>query len=340
MRNKLVVFLMFAVFVSAVAVPLRKKADTDSGQSSAPAVQDSGQSESKQDKVPPPIAGHKIKVDKDISDWVGDAPAQDNMWAVDKGEYIWKDASGDDHGQGKYTYPTNAVYGHCADILEFRVTWDSQFVYMMIKCSRPGDWWAPYKVIGIHKDGSSEPFTTLLAQGSYETKIPEEGCLGNLRVAPELACQYVIGLSTTWKGFIWNAKGKLVAKRKGKEGDTPGFSVDDCNWSAIEVAVPISIIGSPAGQTWKFIVASGLEEFEHMRPITKEQSEWHGGGGEGDENTSGANPNVYDLIGAPRDLQEKDLAGYDQGGSGGDSSGFATITNSYVTVRFADKPAE
>ena len=125
MRNLLVFLLLTAFTSAAFAVPMRKQAEAEPAQDAAPAVQ--------QAKIPPPIAGHKIKVDKDISDWLGDAPAQDNMWAVSNGEYIWKDAIGDDFGPGKYTYPTNAVYGHCGDIMEFRVTWDSQFLYMMIK---------------------------------------------------------------------------------------------------------------------------------------------------------------------------------------------------------------
>jgi hypothetical protein len=211
---------------------------------------------------------------------------------------------------------------------------------MLIKCRKPGDYWAAYRLVGIHKENSSEPFTTLLAQGNPEDRDPESGCMGNIKVAPELACQYVIGLSSTWKVYVWNAKNKLIAKRVGKDDDTPGLRMDDENWSAVEVAIPLEIIGNPAGQTWKFVVGVGLQESDYLRSVEAEQSEWHGGGAVGDDKEPGASPNLYDLAGAPKALQDEDLASYRRGGTNSDSSGFAIIKNSYLTVKFADKPAE
>lgn len=339
-KRLLAVLLLGALITPSYAVPLKKKAvEGDAAPAAAKDDQSPAPSSSSSQKLIP-LAGHSIKIDKSLSDWKGDLPPQDDSWMVDQGEYIWRDAQGDDKGPGAYTYPTNAAFGNCADIREVRVTWDSKNVYIMIKCRRPGDWWAPYRLVGIHKENSAEPFTTLLAQGSPEDRNPEEGCLGNIKVAPELACQYVLGLSSTWKMYLWNAKNKLIGKRTGKEDDTPGLRMDDVNWSAVEVALPIEIIGNPAGQTWKFIIGTGSQENDYLRSVCADQSEWHGGGGDGDDKEPGACPSLFDLAGASKAAQEKDLAGYKRGGSNSDSSGFTTIRNSYITVKFADRPAE
>lgn len=354
MFQKKLTYLMLAVFITSItslyAVPLKKKASTEVSKPAAAATPAKAQlsAESKTTQAPPvntgkplvPLAGHTIKIDKSISDWVGDLPAQDDSSVVNQGEFIWRDAQGDDKGSGAYTYPSNAAFASSADIREVRVTWDAKNVYFMIKCRRPGDYWAAYRVIGIHKENSTEAFSTLLAQGNPEDMNPEEGCMGNLKVAPELACQYVIGLSSTWKVFVWNAKNRLIAKRIGKEDDTTGLKADDANWSAIEVAVPQEIIGNPAGQTWKIIVGVGLQESDYLRKVVQEQSEWVGGGGDGEDKNPGACPYVYDLAGASKELQEKDLNSYKRGGSASDSSGFAVIKNSFLTIKFADKPAE
>lgn len=335
MFKRMSVFLMLSlIFTSAYAVPIKKAA----------AVSQTGQNNAAQppdvQKVLAPITGHTIEIDKNIADWRGNLPARDDSWIVDQGEFIWRDAQGDDKGPGSYTYPTNAAFANAADIREVRITWDSKNLYILIKCMRPGDYWAAYRIVGIHKENSLEPSTTLLAQGNPEDRNPEEGCMGNIKVSQELACQYVIGLSSTWKVFVWNAKNKLIAKRIGKDDDTSGLRMDDASWAAVEVAIPLEIIGNPAGQTWKFIVGAGLQEGEYFRTVQGEQTEWHGGGGDGDDKEPGACPAIYDLAGAPRPAQEKDLASYRRGGSSGDSSGFAVIKNSCLTVKFADKPAE
>lgn len=351
--KKKVLYLMLAIIITSItyvqAVPLKKKASAAPEKAkAAPAAKKAEAQPVEAEKAPAAVpqkapvalAGHTIKIDKSISDWVGELPAQDDSWSVNGGEYIWRDSQADDKGPGTYSYPTNAAFTNSADIREVRITWDEKNMYFMIKCRRPGDYWAAYRVIGIHKENSSEPFTTLLAQGNPEDMNPEEGCMGNIKVAPELACQYVIGLSSTWKVYLWNAKNRLIARRSGKEDDTAGLKMDDANWSAVELSVPLEIIGNPAGQTWKFVIGVGCQESDYLRKVVSEQTEWLGGGGDGDDKSPGACPYLYDLAGSSRELQEKDLNSYKRGGSNDDSSGFATIKNSYITVKFADKPAE
>src|SRR3989338_7743170 len=88
-----------------------------------------------------PLIGHSIAVDKNLKDWVGTAPEEENSATINNGEYIWKDAKGDDTGNGHYTYPTHKALTKGGDLREFRVTWDDDNLYLMIKCDRPGDFW-------------------------------------------------------------------------------------------------------------------------------------------------------------------------------------------------------
>ncbi len=277
-----------------------------------------------------PVVGHSVAVDKKINDWVGSAPAEENAAAVDNGEYIWKDEIGDDKGNGNYTYPLNKALKKGADLKEFRVTYDKDNLYFLIRTDRPGDWWTGYRIIGIHKEGAADGMT-LLAQGDPDECNFDSGTFANLKLSPDLACQYAVAISSTYKGRIWDSKGKLIARKEAQPDDTPGFKIEDSNWNAVEVAIPWSLIGgNPAGQTWKFIVAAGQQDNDIARTVEEQASEWHGGGG----SANTANPNVYDLAGSDKATQEKELSSYDPETDQGDPKGFATISKSYLTVNF------
>jgi len=277
-----------------------------------------------------PVVGHSIAVDKKINDWVGSASTEENAAVVDNGEYIWKDEIGDDKGNGNYTYPLNKALKKGADLREFRVTYDKDNLYLLFKTDRPSDWWTGYRLVGIHKEAAADGMM-LLAQGDPDEYNFDSGTFANLKVSPDLACQYVVIISSTYKGRIWDAKGKLIARKEDQPDDTPGFEILDSNWNAVEVAIPWSLIGgNPAGQTWKFIVAVGQQDNDIMRAVEEQASEWHGGGGA----ANGANPSVYDLAGADKATQEKELGSYDAEADSGDPKGFATIDKSYLTVNF------
>ncbi|KPK42532.1 MAG: hypothetical protein AMJ78_02270, partial [Omnitrophica WOR_2 bacterium SM23_29] len=278
----------------------------------------------------------KISVDKSLRDWIGILPEQENTATVSEGEYIWNDAADDDTGDGDYTYPTDRALKRGADLREFRVTYDKDNLYLMIKCDRPGDWWAPYRLVGIDQDGAKggRGGTEVLIQGDMDELSSDSGSFGELRVSPELACEYVIGISSTYKGRIWDANGELVARREGEADDTPGFKVDDSNWFAVEVAIPLKLIGgSPEGQTWRFIVATSQQDYDVAREIEEASSEWHGGGGE-ESDLDGVDPDYYDLASPDKEVQEKELNSYRAGADPGDTDAFATINESYLIVNF------
>ena len=280
------------------------------------------------------FTGHSIKVDGATNDWTGIAPSEPNTWTINNGEYIWKDAAGDDTGNGHYTYPLNkALKGGC-DLREFRLTCDDNDLYFLIKCDRPGDFWPPLRIIGIHKEGTAGGMT-VLAQGDVREPDFDKGVSANLKVVPELACQYVIAISSSaYKGRIWNAEGKLIARKEGDKNDTPGFKIESINWNEVEVGIPLDLIGgSPAGQVWKVIVAVGQQDFDVARKIDVSANEWNGGGGA----PNNSNPYVYDLAGADKEIQEKDLGSYKSNAAFGDPKGFAVIERSFLKIDFRNE---
>ena len=282
------------------------------------------------------FSGHSIKVDGSTADWLGIAPADPNTWAISRGEYIWKDAVGDDTGNGRYTYPLNKALKKGCDLKEFRVTYDGINLYMMIKCDRPGDFWSPLRIIGIHKEGVAGG-QTVLAQGNKDGPDFDKSISANLKVSPELACQYVIAISSSaYKGRIWDGSGKLIARKDEDEAvaNTPGFKIVSANWNLVEAAIPLELLGTDpkriTKESWKFIVAIGQQDFDVARIIDVDASEWHGGGGA----PNASNPFVYDLAGADKETQEKELGSYDPNAPTGDPAGFATISKSFLTVDF------
>jgi hypothetical protein len=209
-------------------------------------------------------------------------------------------------------------------------------LYILIKATRPGDWWAPYRLIGIHKEGSQEPATEVLAQGDPELLTADSGCYGNIRVAPELACQFIVGISGTYKGRIWNGKGELVGKKTSEATDTPEFKVDDQNWEAVEIALPFTVIGDPRGQTWEFVIGMGVQDSDYLRAVAENATDWSGGGGSGGSDVLSVNPKLYDLAGSDKKTQQRELGSYDRAGRPGDPKAFAVIRDSYLSVTFEE----
>jgi len=281
-----------------------------------------------------PFTGHTIKVDRNISDWIGVAPDEENSATASNGEYIWKDAVGDNTGNGRYTYPLDRLFKGGADLQEFRITYDKNNLYFLIKTDKPADWWTGFKIIGIHKERIFEG-TQILAQGDKDNLDFDSGTFANLKVSPALACQYIIAISSTYKGRIWDDKGRLIARREEGPDDTRGFEIGDPSWDVLEVAIPLKLLGvtegaSLSGETWKFIVATGQQDNDIARKVEAKQSRYYGGGGA----ENGDNPNIYDLAGADKTAQEKELGSYNPSARAGDPSGFAVLEKSFLTVTF------
>lgn len=282
------------------------------------------------------VMGNSIHInDKSLADWKGTPPDKDDTGIYSEGEYIWRDALDDDKGNGRYTYPQEPIFEKCADLQEFRVTFDKDNLYFLIKAEKPKEWWVPFRIIGITTAQPTEGLSQVYPQGGKDEPDSYKGAYGEIKVSKELAPHYVIGLSGTYKGRIWDKTGKLIAKVDGPDtgNDTPGFQVATVDWQTMQVGISWKILGiePPEGETWKFVVGMGCQDYDHLREVDAQAAQWHGGGGEGSFNEDGPDPDVYDLAGAPIDKQQEDLSGY---GSGFDPGQYSEIKNSYLSVKF------
>ncbi len=283
------------------------------------------------------VTGKTIHVqDQNVADWTGTPPNAENESSYSEGEFIWKDAARDDTGNGNYTYPLEPVFEHCADLREVRVTFDKNNLYLFIKTEKPRDWWVPYRVVAIRTDLPGTNLLNVLPQGETSSISNYQGMYGEIKVSPDMAPHFVIGLSGTFKGRIWDGSGKLIGKADGADSgsDTAGFQVATFDWCNMQVAIPWKLlkVEPPQGKTWKFLVGVGIQDYDHLREVDARASQWHGGGGEGSFNEDGVDCDLYDLASPSSEMQQQDLGGFAPNGSG--SSDYPEIKNSWLEIKF------
>jgi len=219
----------------------------------------------------PKTYGRSITVDGDPSDWLADTSLQDintGKYYSDVGEYVWKDSENDDIGDGDYTYPLNATYfgtaNNTADLLEFRITYDSENVYFLIKLVNVSNAFGKSEgfsvpIVTIHIDQDRVDASGQEWTAQYMDAKLDSSCWWEYAIVVKGGGSYVLD-----KNF--NNLGTITVK--GSE-----------EYDVIEVSVPQSKIGSPINEIWRFMVYVGLEEYENFREIDEVASEWHGGGG-------------------------------------------------------------
>ncbi|RLI22836.1 hypothetical protein DRO45_00290 [Candidatus Bathyarchaeota archaeon] len=267
---------------------------------------------------------HSVVVDGNPDDWVGKAPQAENSEAYDGGEYIWRDAVNDDSGDGDYVYPSNPVFDtypeddQVYDLIEWRVTWDSNYVYFLFRVANITNSWNSSR-------GFSHQLPIVLID---KDRVPGSGRTdvirgANCRVSSEAAWEWAVWASG-WGIGAEDAYGNVYEDSSFVGAQVAGASTTNC----IEMAVPISYIGDPTGQTWRFYVILGPEEFSHCRRVDEFPSEWAIGGGEGDAEHWGDDPNFLDLaFYSSTEEQEAELGEYKY-------TGETVILNGYKDVTF------
>lgn len=272
------------------------------------------------------ITGHHVTVGSN-RDWKGQAPSEWNTFVYSSNEYIYKDAYGDDTGDGDYAYPTNKVFlkktggqfedGRIADIVEFRTTYDATNLYFTIglweASPDPGGWWANALLIGIADDdpATGKPY---FIQG--DGSDPDKGPAAELNTKFNL--DYTIFAASTYKIRMWNADGVKIGDGKNAtnildDGKLDNLQVKAPEWNRYEIAIPLSLIGPVAGRKFRFIVGSCFEEYSTAREVQGYPlvTEWYPTGGDAVWwNSIGPDPDIMDLIGASAELQQSDLANY------------------------------
>lgn len=278
-----------------------------------------------------PLDSHipPIVIDGATGDWLG-TPGAVGTAAISASELIWNDPAGDDLGDGNYTYPTNAVFtGGDADFDEVRIAWDASNLYLLIRpvsVNPSASFFTPYFGVSIDTDQ---------VNGSGRQDLGIESGLANggadALLSPQLA---------------WERQAAVPGGIPGDPSQNPPVLVDTAGTSlpgiqrainfttgAVEIAIPLAQIGSPAGQTWDFVPYAALETFQGIREIAATAGSFTPGGGFNSD-ASGNDPDIFDLAGSPAALQTAELASY----SGPEA---ARIAQSALVVAFGTLvPAE
>ncbi len=260
-----------------------------------------------------------INIDGNLDDWLGIPPTEADTWVMEDlaKEFIWKDAEGDDLGDGgdapnasdnpaPYSYPAGASFvGTEGDIEEFRVAYDENNFYFLVDMVGSAKvFTVPFSIILVDKDGADS---------------------GNQSVESRTDVQ--LGVNHAWDYKIEINNQRITI--------TDAFGVDVSSGARVaqvlegdfsEISVPISILGTPVG-TWSFAVLQTVARVNRVVEINFAATNTRGGGGiDGD-----TDPDIFDLVGAKGEDQYADLNNYTD-------STFAVITNSWLEVSFPGDP--
>jgi len=273
----------------------------------------------------PTASAYTITVDGNPNDWLADASAQPvntGKWYYNvaanpySSEYVWKDEGGDDTGDGDYTYPTNWNNTACADILEFRVTWDANNLYLLFKMADvTNEWNDPL--------GFCQVYLQVLIDNDFAHKDRQEfaDAEATWYTNPEITPDWQLRIKGNNTGpFAWWGGSIAVYPWTPYPITARGDASLDC----IEVSCPLSLIGNPSGKDWKFAVGATLVG-EQGRPSSvgggandpMEVNETAGymcggGGGLATDPNCWADPDLYDLcFYSSKTAQEGDLSDYD-----------------------------
>ncbi len=184
-----------------------------------------------------------ITIDGDTSDWIGTAPTTDNTAAVSAGEFIWKDAAND--------YRTDN--GNFYDLLEFRITSDSTYLYFLIVLNTTtgiGANGAPGILITIDTDLTQNNGNTYFAYNS-DTQVNQSGYANwEYQIALELANSAVSSGTIIYGdgSEVWNGGSPLdLLDTSWNDVSTSSDEfVVNSTTNAIEGRILLSEIGSPS----------------------------------------------------------------------------------------------
>jgi hypothetical protein len=224
-----------------------------------------------------------------------------------KKAYFFKDASGDDKGDGDYTYPQNqkADYG-IFDLTGFEVSYDDENIYFLLQLANSVN-------DQIYPDEGFDGMLAVIAidqddrKGSGNTGLFLEG--GNMEFPETDAYEFAIEVSNAGvlvydQDWIW----RLLLLRSFSQNS---HIKDD----GIFFAVPQKIMGTPEPD-WKYQVLIGGQKDGFVNgkyragkfmPVGRQSGPDQGGGG----TDTDFNPDVYDMLTQREVDQEKILGNYD-----------------------------
>jgi len=213
---------------------------------------------------------------------------------VGQGIYTFFDESNDDKGDGDYTYPTNSVFkGGLFDLREFRLTYDNFNLYFLLKLGKVTNVWN-------NMAGFCHQRAVILIDQDRVYGSGNTSAYPNVNVDPACAWEYEVVIGPSVGGTI-------NAKAFARDGSSVSIiNKGSTAYNVIEASVPISFIGNPRNQTWRFMVLICSQNesgpFGGFRDVTYSGGEWVFGGG----TDTDYDPLVLDLAftsGADQDSQ-------------------------------------
>ncbi len=190
----------------------------------------------------------------------------------------WADPSGDDTGDGNYTYPTNEAFGKGgeADILSFSIEKTNGDLIFVFKLRNLVDPW----------DVGNRLTMVAVAIDTDEGGDPELRRNANVRL--ERPSEYQVF-----------AAGEVVEviDASAERVDVGATVKTDIARGIIAISVPIARIDGAASD-WRFTPAAGLQDdygaggLGDFREVKAKAEEWRGGGG----HDLAIDPNVYDIV--------------------------------------------
>jgi len=290
-------------------------------------------------KAPAVLKLHNdILVDGFSNDWRGNGLVKEDFWNTSRREYIWKDAFGDDTGDGDYTYPNDPRFEPgCLDLLEFRVAVDSNSINFLLIFRSIDDG------SGDGTDGNlgfSEQIIEILIDTDCD-KTGRDDTIRNarLKLDKDIGWEYAIWVDGWDNGYVEDEFGSIwdVVNARGSPLS-----------NAVEISIPITTQSLPDFESWRYVVLIGAQDNNSLpceiggsksgfMRVDEFASPLGGGGG---LDLNGADSNVYDLAFASPQIPQLDnyeyidnmFASFDNmmGLSGGNIDGIEGWAQSFV----------
>ncbi len=213
------------------------------------------------------------------------------------------DPSGDDHGPGSYTYPTDGVFGAGSyDLTNFSVGISGDNAVFSFDVSAPiaNPWVSPagYSVqtfdMYIDTDPGAGTGARLLLPGR------------NAALESGSGWEYALTLEG------WDPALYLAAGDGSTEETKPTFKVIADSDGRVTARIPLELLGDGDPSTWAYAVVLMSQEgfpsagVRRIRNIGETAEQWAGGGAPDDVNHS----RIYDLLYPESGVQEELLSGY------------------------------
>jgi len=218
---------------------------------------------------------------------------------VGQGIYTFFDESNDDKGDGDYTYPTNSVFKEgLFDLRQFRITYDNFNLYFLLKLGKVTNVWN-------NMAGFCHQRAVILIDQDRIYGSGNTSAYPNVNIDPACAWEYEVIIGP-------NVGGTINAKAFARNGSSVSIiNKGSTAYNAIEASVPISFIGNPRNQTWRFMVLICSHEGTSgpsggFRNVTSSGGEWVFGGG----TDTDYDPLVLDLAFTSGTYQNSQLNSY------------------------------